>query len=155
MVGWSRSWKHVGRIACGGTHWRRGAVFARVEASRTEGGDVMSVPAGQVFRPTDTVAYQDGSVVSRQLMKLPSGSVTVFAFDAGEGLSEHTTPHDALVSVLDGRAEITVLGEVHEVGTGEAILLPGGEPHALAARERFIMSLVMLRKTNPSTSEHS
>jgi quercetin dioxygenase-like cupin family protein len=115
----------------------------------------MSVPAGRVFRPRDMVAYQEGSVVSRQLLKLPAGSVTVFAFDAGEGLSEHTTPHDALVSVLDGRAEITVFGEVHEVGTGEAILLPGGEPHALAARERFVMSLVMLKKDTPTTSEQS
>jgi quercetin dioxygenase-like cupin family protein len=112
----------------------------------------MSVQAGQVFRPVDTVAYQDGSVVSRQLLKLPSGSVTVFAFDAGEGLSEHTTPHDALVSVLDGSAEITVLGEAHTVGAGESILLPGGEPHAVAARERFIMSLVMLKKNLPTSS---
>ena len=113
----------------------------------------MSIGGGEVFRPLDLVGYQEGSVVSRQLLKGPSGSVTLFAFDAGEGLSEHTTPHDALVLVLDGRAEITVGGEAHEVGAGEGILLPGGEPHAVAARERFIMSLVMLRKSNPTDAE--
>lgn len=113
----------------------------------------MSMRPGEVFRPMDLVAYQEGSVVSRQLLKVPSGSVTVFAFDAGEGLSEHTTPHDALVFVMDGRAEITVLGQAHEVGAGEAILLPGGEPHAVSARERFTMSLVMLRKPEPTNAE--
>jgi len=106
----------------------------------------MSVPPGEVFRPMEMVAYQEGSVVSRQLLKASSGSVTLFAFDAGEGLSEHTTPHDALVFVMDGRAEVTVLGQTHQVTVGEAILLPGGEPHAVAARERFTMSLVMLKK---------
>jgi quercetin dioxygenase-like cupin family protein len=112
----------------------------------------MSVPPGEVFRPMDMIAYQGGSVVSRQLLKVSSGSVTLFAFDAGEGLSEHTTPHDALVFVMDGRAEITVLGQTHEVGAGEAILLPGGEPHAVHAKERFIMSLVMLRKGDAAAS---
>jgi quercetin dioxygenase-like cupin family protein len=73
--------------------------------------------------------------------------VTVFAFAEGEGLSEHTTPHDALVLVLDGAAEISVLGETRTVGTGEAILLPGGEPHAVQARERFTMALTMLKRT--------
>jgi quercetin dioxygenase-like cupin family protein len=110
----------------------------------------MSMKAGEVFRPLDLVAYQDGSVVSRQIVKAPGGSVTLFAFDAGEGLSEHTTPHDAVVFVLDGRAQITVRGETRSVGAGEAVLLPGGEPHAVAARERFVMALVMLRKTDPS-----
>lgn len=106
----------------------------------------MSIRPGEIFRPMEMIAYQKGSVVSRQLLKVSSGSVTLFAFDAGEGLSEHTTPHDALVFVMDGRAEITVLGEAHDVGPGEAILLPGGEPHAVDARERFTMSLVMLKK---------
>jgi quercetin dioxygenase-like cupin family protein len=113
----------------------------------------MSVRPGEIFRPAEMVAYQDGSVVSRQLLKAPSGSVTVFAFDVGEGLSEHTTPHDALVFVLDGRAEITVLGKAHQVAVGEAILLPGGEPHAVHAKERFTMSLVMLRKSEPTNGE--
>lgn len=106
----------------------------------------MAIDAGTVVKLADQVAYHDGSVVSKQLVKNESGSVTLFAFDAGEGLSEHTTPHDALVSILDGEAEITVGGEVHTVKTGEAILMPGGVPHALVARERFVMSLVMLKR---------
>lgn len=105
------------------------------------------VRGGEVVRLDDLVDYQDGSVVSRQLVKNGSGSVTLFAFDRGEGLSEHTTPHDALVMVLDGRAEITVLGEAHSVEAGQAILLPGGEPHALSAPERFTMALVMLKNS--------
>ena len=104
------------------------------------------MPATPV-RLADQVAYASGAVVSRQLVKNESGSVTLFAFDAGEGLSEHTTPHDALVTILDGQAKITVGGEVHEVGSGEALLMPGGVPHALAARDRFKMSLVMLKRT--------
>lgn len=106
----------------------------------------MGVNGGEVFRPEDLVAYQSGSVVSRQIVKNESGTVTLFAFGQGEGLSEHTTPHDALVTVLDGRAEITVLGTTTTVRAGEAILLPGGEPHAVQARERFKMSLVMLKR---------
>jgi quercetin dioxygenase-like cupin family protein len=102
--------------------------------------------AGRVVTLADQVGYQDGAVVSKQLLKNESGSVTLFAFDAGEGLSEHTTPHDALVTVLDGRAEITVAGDTSTVATGEAILMPGGVPHAVFARERFVMSLVMLKR---------
>ena len=106
----------------------------------------MAIEAGTVVALGDQVEYQDGSVVSKQLVKNESGSVTLFAFDAGEGLSEHTTPHDALVTVLDGQAEITVDGAASSVRTGEAILLPGGVPHAVAAKERFVMSLVMLKR---------
>jgi quercetin dioxygenase-like cupin family protein len=105
----------------------------------------VGIEEGTVVRMGELVDYQDGSVVSRQLVKNGSGSVTLFAFDEGEGLSEHTTPHDALVLVLDGRADITVLGETRAVREGEAILLPGGKPHAVAAPERFTMALVMLK----------
>jgi quercetin dioxygenase-like cupin family protein len=105
----------------------------------------MSLVAGEVARLSELLSYQEGSVVSRQLVKNASGGVTLFAFAQGEGLSEHTTPHDALVMVLDGRAEITVLGHTRAVSKGEAILLPGGHPHALHAPERFTMALVMLR----------
>lgn len=106
----------------------------------------MTLAGGDVVRLSDLTGYQTGSVVSRQLVKNASGSVTLFAFEEGEGLSEHTTPHDALVMVLDGQASITVLGETSLVGAGEAILLPGGEPHAVAAPERFTMALVMLKR---------
>jgi len=105
----------------------------------------MGIEGGAVVRVADLVGYQSGSVVSRQLLKNSSGSVTVFAFDKGEGLSEHTTPHDALVWVLDGTAHITVGGKTHPVSAGETILLPGGEPHAVAAPERFTMALTMLK----------
>jgi quercetin dioxygenase-like cupin family protein len=83
--------------------------------------------------------------VSRQLAKTPGGSVTVFAFDAGEGLSEHTTPHEALLQVLDGTARVEIDGTDHRVGTGQIIRLPGGVPHAVQAEERFKMLLVMVR----------
>lgn len=106
----------------------------------------MSLVGGDVVRLDQLLSYQAGSVVSRQLVKNASGGVTLFAFDRGEGLSEHTTPHDALVLVLDGRAEISVSGRTQAVGSGEAILLPGGEPHAVAAPERFTMVLVMLKR---------
>ncbi len=104
------------------------------------------IEGGVVLRLPDLLAYQDGSVVSRQIVKNASGSVTLFAFDEGEGLSEHTTPHDALITVLDGRADITLEGETHAVSAGESIHLPGGRPHAVAAPERFKMALVMLKR---------
>ena len=91
------------------------------------------------------VDYQPGSIVSRQILKDRGGSVTAFAFDAGEGLSEHTTPHEALLQVIDGTARVEIAGEAHEVGAGELIHLPAGVPHAVQAEERFRMLLVMIR----------
>lgn len=91
------------------------------------------------------IDYQDGSIVSRQLAKTPGGSVTVFAFDKGEGLSEHTTPHEALLQVLDGAARVEIDGAVYRVGIGQIIRLPGGVPHAVQAEECFKMLLVMIR----------
>jgi quercetin dioxygenase-like cupin family protein len=93
----------------------------------------------------DLVAYQAGSVVSRIILKKGTGNVTVFAFDQGQGLSEHTTPFDALVQVLDGGAEITVGGTPYELRAGEMILMPANVPHALKATERFKMTLTMIR----------
>ena len=112
----------------------------------------MGIAGGEVVRVADLVAYQSGSVVSRQLVKNGSGSVTVFAFDQGEGLSEHTTPHDALVWVLDGTAHITVGGTTHVVSEGQVVLLPGGEPHAVAAPQRFTMALTMLKNQKEASS---
>ena len=100
---------------------------------------------GQPAAVAEMAAYQTGAVVSREVMKSPRGTVTVFAFDAGEGLSEHTTPFDALAHVLDGEAEITIDGAAHRVRAGEAILMPGGHPHALRAVARFKMLLTMIR----------
>jgi len=91
------------------------------------------------------VEYQPGSVVSRTLVKKSTGTVTAFAFDAGEGLSEHTAPYDALVLGVDGTAEISIGKVVHRVSAGELLKLPAGEPHAVKATMRFKMMLVMIR----------
>ena len=93
----------------------------------------------------DLVVYQAGSVVSRVILKKETGNVTVFAFDQGQGLSEHATPFDALVQVLDGAAEITVGGTPHHVVAGGMILMPANVPHALKAEQRFKMALTMIR----------
>jgi len=93
----------------------------------------------------DLVAYQTGAVVSREIVKGGGGTVTAFAFDEGQGLSEHTAPFDALVQVIDGSAEITVGGKPHAVAAGEMILMPAKAPHALKAVEKFKMILVMIR----------
>ena len=93
----------------------------------------------------DLVAYQDGAIVSRVILKKGAGSVTLFAFDRGQELSEHTTPFDALVQVLDGTAELTVGGASHRLDAGEALVMPGGVPHAVRAPDRFKMLLTMIR----------
>lgn len=100
---------------------------------------------GRVGVLADLIAYQRGAVVSKTLLKQPAGSVTVFAFDEGQELSEHTVPHDALVHVLDGEVEITIAGEVNRVRSGEAIVMPGGKPHAVRAVRSFKMMLAMIR----------
>jgi quercetin dioxygenase-like cupin family protein len=93
----------------------------------------------------DLVQYQPGAVVSRTLVKKPTGTVTAFAFDAGEGLSEHTAPFDALVLMVDGEAEITVLGVTHTVKAADVFMLPAHQPHAVKAVRKFKMILVMSR----------
>jgi len=89
--------------------------------------------------------YQEGSVVSRILVHRSTGSVTLFAFDEGQELSEHTAPFDALVNVLEGKAEIVIAGKPFQLGAGEVILMPANRPHALRAISRFKMLLVMIR----------
>jgi len=91
------------------------------------------------------VDYQAGTVVSRTLMDKKAGTVTLFAFDAGQGLSEHTAPFDALVQVLDGVAEITISGRPYTVRSGQILVLPAHEPHALKALDAFKMLLTMIR----------
>ena len=102
-------------------------------------------PLASPARLTELIDYQTGAVVSRVLMRSPGGTVTLFAFDEGQGLSEHTAPFDALVQLLDGRAAVTVGGVRNEVLAGQVILLPGGVPHALDALSRFMMLLTMIR----------
>jgi len=100
--------------------------------------------AGAV-RLEDLVDYQAGSIVSKQVIRKETGNVTLFAFDEGEGLSEHTAPFDALVYVIDGEAEIVISRKSHRVRGGEMIVMPANEPHALNAVKRFKMMLVMIR----------
>jgi len=99
----------------------------------------------QVRALVDLLQYQPGSIVSRVLLKNQGGTVTMFAFDAGEGLSEHTAPFDALVVVTDGEAGIDVAGRSFTVRQGESIVLPANQPHAVKAVSRFKMLLTMLR----------
>lgn len=99
----------------------------------------------------EMVKYQDGTVVSRTIMDRPTGTVTIFAFDKGQGLSEHTAPFDALVHVLDGTAIVAISGVEHQLKAGEAIIMPANDPHALKADEQFKMMLVMIRGANLDT----
>jgi quercetin dioxygenase-like cupin family protein len=103
------------------------------------------LPIAERVRPLDLIAYQTGAVVSRTLLKRPTGTVTLFAFDQGQGLSEHTAAFDALVHVLEGEAEITITGQAHQLSAGEMILMPAQQPHALSARTAFKMLLTMIR----------
>ena len=91
------------------------------------------------------VDYQDGSVVSKEVIKKEKGTVTVFAFDKGQGLSEHTAPFDAFVYIFDGRVEISIAGKVRLLKAGEVIIMPANKPHSLKAVERFKMLLVMIK----------
>jgi len=91
------------------------------------------------------VDYQARAIVSREIISQKKGTVTLFAFAEGQGLSEHTTPFDALVYVIDGAAEITISGRGHRVMAGQMIIMPANEPHSLKALERFKMMLVMIR----------
>jgi quercetin dioxygenase-like cupin family protein len=91
------------------------------------------------------IDYQSGGIVSKQLIKTATGNITLFAFDAGQGLSEHTSPFDALVTVLEGDADVTIAGEAHRVSAGQLLQLPANVAHGLQAPARFKMTLTMLR----------
>jgi quercetin dioxygenase-like cupin family protein len=99
----------------------------------------------QAARPVDLVAYQDGAVVSREVIRKKTGTVTLFAFDEGQGLSEHTAPFDALACLLEGEMQITISGKRHHLAAGEMILMPADQPHALQALSRCKMMLTMIR----------
>jgi quercetin dioxygenase-like cupin family protein len=99
----------------------------------------------KVVTTTDLVEYQSGAVVSRTIVKKPTGTITLFAFDAGEGLSEHTAPFDALVNVLDGEVEVTISGKPLILKAGECTIMPADEPHALKAISKFKMMLTMIK----------
>jgi quercetin dioxygenase-like cupin family protein len=107
--------------------------------------DQSLVKSAEVKQLADLLQYQDGSIVSRVLLKKKGGTVTMFAFAVGEGLSEHTAPFDALVVVTDGEADIEVAGESFKVRQGETIILPANQPHAVKAATKFKMLLIMIR----------
>lgn len=100
---------------------------------------------GQVHALSGLVNYQDGAIVSKEVIKKKEGTVTVFSFDEGQGLSEHTAPFDALVYVIDGGVEILIEGKPSSLKAGDMIIMPANKPHALKAIGRFKMMLVMIR----------
>jgi quercetin dioxygenase-like cupin family protein len=107
--------------------------------------DTSSAAKGKAFNLKASVDYAEGSVVSKTLIKKDIGNVTLFAFDAGQGLSEHTAPFDALVYIMDGEAEITIGGQPQNVVAGEMLIMPANIAHALQAKTPFKMLLVMIR----------
>lgn len=107
-------------------------------------GDTQTVK-GTPFNLIDRVPYAIGSVVSQTLLKKETGNITLFSFDQNQGLSEHTAPFDAVVHILDGRADITIGGDTQTVQAGEMLVMPAKVPHALHAPERFKMLLIMIR----------
>ena len=105
-----------------------------------------TVPTSQALNLAHLLDYQTGSVVSRTLIDKKTGTVTLFAFDEGQGLSEHTAPFDAFVHIIDGEAEITISGKLVTVKGGELVIMPANEPHALRALKQFKMILIMIRQ---------
>jgi quercetin dioxygenase-like cupin family protein len=99
----------------------------------------------RVLKAENLIEYQEGAVVSKEILRKGTGTVTIFAFDKGEGLSEHTAPFDAIVQVIDGKAEITISGKKNILERGNMIIMPANEPHSLLAMERFKMILTMIR----------
>jgi len=100
---------------------------------------------GQAMKLIDLVSYQEGSIVSRTIIDKPTGTFTLFAFDTGQGLSEHTAPFDALVYILDGDAEVTISGKSLHIKEGYMVIMPANKPHALKAIKKFKMMLVMIK----------
>jgi len=108
--------------------------------------DSKSAPSSKVFDMAGLIEYQEGSVVSRTVIDKKTGTVTVFAFAEGQGLSEHTAPFDAMVHVLDGAVEISISGRPFRVNRGQMVIMPANEPHALRALTPFKMVLTMIRE---------
>ena len=100
---------------------------------------------GQVVRLTELAGYQKDAVVSRTIVDKSTGTVTLFAFDAGQGLSEHTSPYDATILVIEGKAGIMIGGRRLKVGAGKLVIMPAGVPHSVRAVQRFKMLLIMIR----------
>jgi quercetin dioxygenase-like cupin family protein len=127
----SPSW--CGRIA----QQKNGSLYLEKKMSTASKSEILTL--------VELVNYQDAAVVSRQITKAEAGNVTLFAFDKDQGLSEHTAPFDALVHILEGDAQVTISGKSFDLKTGDAIIMPANEPHALKAVQRFKMLLTMIR----------
>lgn len=108
-------------------------------------GSKLNTILEKVNNMKELIGYQEGSVVSRTLINKSAGTVTLFAFDKEQGLSEHTAPYDAMVYIIDGEAEITIAGKSYEVKEGETIIMPSNKPHALKALSKFKMLLIMIK----------
>jgi quercetin dioxygenase-like cupin family protein len=106
---------------------------------------MVDITRAESLKLTAMVDYQDGSVVSRSVLKTETGNVTLFAFDQGQELSEHTAPFEALIQVLDGETEIMISGKAYNLKSGESIVLPANQPHAVRAAQKFKMLLTMIR----------
>ena len=100
-----------------------------------------------VFKFNNLIGYQPGSIVSKEILKTEKGTITLFAIDAGQGISEHSAPFDVLVQVIDGEAQIIISGKPHTVKSGESLIMPADKPHALKAEKQFKMLLVMIRRS--------
>ncbi len=107
--------------------------------------DQLEEITSEVFKFKDLVDYQKGTIVSRTLLDRGYTTLTVFAFDEGQNLSEHTAPHDAILQVIDGRVRVTIQGEVYELEEGESIVMPADIPHAVEAVSKFKMFLTMVK----------
>ena len=119
--------------------------LAASNMSSERGANKGEMPVAEAVRLADLVNYQEGSVVSRTIVKRATGTITLFAFDEGQGLSGHTAGFDAVAHLLEGEAEITVAGKPLPATAGEAVLLPANQPHSLRALGRFKMLLTMIR----------
>ena len=104
-----------------------------------------NIESSKIFTTVDSIEYAAGSVVSKTILKKPAGNITLFAFDKDEGLAEHSTPHEAFVQILDGKAEITIGGTPYNLHAGQSIILPADVPHSLKAIEKFKMLLIMIK----------
>ena len=120
-------------------------MYIRIEAAKEMEMDAEKSLVGRVLKLGELLSYQEGSIVSRTIIDRKTGTVTLFAFDEGQGLSEHTAPYDALVHVVDGEAEITISGRRFRVRQGEIVIMPANEPHSVSASKKLMMILVMIR----------
>lgn len=119
------------------------------EGSKAEGSAKGKLPQAQAVALAEMVSYAEGSIVSRTIVENAAGTLTLFAFDTGQSLSEHVAPFDAVVQVLDGQADLTIAGKAVQVHDGQAVLMPANVPHAVKAARRFKMLLTMLRAQPP------